>query len=74
MASAKLANSTVNQSQRVSWSVNPIPLFPVAMSPVSTRVVTAAPISTTNITGFRIMWRGLSLLTASRMARRTIGP
>ncbi len=31
------------------------------------------PISTTNITGFRTMWRGSSLTNASRIARRTIG-
>ncbi len=37
-------------------------------------MVYAEPTSTTNITGFRTMWRGSSLTTASRSARRTIGP
>src|SRR5262245_10692049 len=30
--------------------------------------------STTNMTGFRAMWRGFSLWNASRTARFTIGP
>jgi hypothetical protein len=32
------------------------------------------PISTTNMTGFRIMARGLSFTTESNKARRTIFP
>ena len=36
--------------------------------------VSMLPTHTTNMTGFRIMCRGLSLCTASRSARWTIGP
>ncbi len=73
IASAKLANSTVNQSQSAICSVKPIWPCPPAMSPARMTVVKTLPISTTNITGFRTMWRGSSLTTASRSARRTIG-
>ncbi len=39
---------------------------PVATSRTSTSVVNTLPTSTTNITGFRTMWRGSSLTNASR--------
>ena len=72
MASAKLANSTVNHSQRVIWNVNPM-LAPMARSLKISSVVMAAPTSTTNITGFFIISRGCSLTNESRMARFTMG-
>jgi len=52
MASAKLANTTVNQSQIAIWREKPVPGIPVNRSRSSNTVVTAAPTSTTNITGF----------------------
>ena len=58
MASAKLANSTVNQSQSAICSVKPTWPLPPTMSRTSTTVVATLPSSTTNITGFRTMWRG----------------
>src|SRR5512135_197369 len=74
IASAKFANTTVNQSQSVIWSVNPIAPRPCTMSPNSTSVVTTLPIRTTNITGFRTMRRRFTVFAnASRMARLTIG-
>ena len=73
IASAKLANSTVNQSQSVICSVKPRCAAPVTTSRTSTSVVSTLPISTTNMTGFRTMWRGASLMNESRIARRTIG-
>ncbi len=73
IASAKLAKSTVNQSQSASWRVNPTPPSPARMSRSRISVVSTAPTRTTNITGFRTMWRGSSLESASQSARRTIG-
>src|SRR5882762_6564426 len=43
------------------------------MSRTRTPVVKMLPSSTTNITGFLTMWRGLSLMNASPSARRTSG-
>ena len=68
MASAKFANSTVNQSQSVICRLKPKLCFPRNNS----TVVTTAPTSTTNMTGFFIMVRGSSLTTASPSARRMI--
>ncbi len=73
MASAKFANSTVNQSQIASCSVKLISPCPVAMSRASTSVVRMLPTSTTNMTGFRTILRGASLVNDSRAARRTMG-
>ena len=68
MASAKLAKSTVNQSQRVIWRLKAKLCFSRSRS----RVVTTLPTSTTNMTGFFIMVRGSSLTRASTSARRII--
>src|SRR3984957_17892257 len=66
-ASAKLANSTVSHSQKTIWKVKPIGL-PWINSRTRMMVVSAATISTTNITGFLISTRGLSLRTDSQSA------
>src|SRR6202521_2178954 len=68
MASAKFANSTVNQSQSVICKLN----AKLCFSRNNSAVVTTLPTSTTNITGFFIMVRGSSLTTASTSARRII--
>src|ERR1700680_755076 len=74
IASAKLANSTVNQSQSVTWMVNPrCAVCPAAASRTINKVVSTLPTSTTNITGFFATWRGSSLTKESLSARRTIG-
>src|ERR1700760_2676128 len=67
-ASAKLANSTVNQSQRMIWKVKPRCSPPVTRSRRKITVVSAATISTTNITGFLIIARGCSLTKDARIA------
>ena len=72
IASAKFANSTVNQSHSVicrsklKW-----PRWVTLFSTSSTAVSTL-PISTTNMTGLRAMVRGFSLRRASTVARRTM--
>ena len=53
IASAKFANSTVNQSQSAIWMVNPVPARPEAISRARMSVVRMLPSSTTNMTGFR---------------------
>src|SRR5437660_1962276 len=68
MASAKFANSTVNQSQSVICKLN----AKLCFSRNNSAVVTTLPTSTTNMTGFFIMVRGSSLTTASTNARRMI--
>src|ERR1035438_7354104 len=70
MASAKLANSTVNHSHSVICKLKPKFLG----SRSSKTVVSTLPTSTTNMTGLPIMWRGSSLIMESRIARRTILP
>src|SRR5215469_4033335 len=72
MASAKLANSTVNQSQTVICRVKPIPDAPEKMSRIRKIVVSAAPTSTTNITGFFVKVTGFSLPKEATTARLTI--
>src|SRR5438270_618492 len=74
MASAKLANSTVNHSHRVICRVKP--MLPVRVTICCTRtiVVIAAPTSTTNMTGFFATSRGCSLTNDWRIAARTSGP
>src|SRR3954466_7126306 len=73
MASAKLANRTVNQSQSEIWKVKPATPAPLARSRTVRMVVMNAPTSTTNMTGFFIMWRGLSFTSESVRARLTMG-
>ncbi len=71
IASAKLAKITVNASQAttrppntlVAWVEEPKSLI---QNHAASTVVT----STVNMTGFRIMWRGLSFRNASTTARR----
>ena len=72
IASAKLAKSTVNQSQIVTASTNQVsPPWPNSRRTNSTVEITL-PISTTNITGFFTCQRGSSFLKASSKARRMI--
>src|SRR5215471_323374 len=71
-ASAKLANSTVNHSQRIIWKVKPRSAPPVTRSRMKITVVSAATISTTNITGLLIISRGSSLAKDDRIAGTTI--
>ncbi len=73
MASAKLANKTVNHSQMVICRPNTQMWSPTTQSRTTSAVVIAAPTSTTNMTGFFIMVRGLSLRNESPMARFTMG-
>ena len=55
MASAKLANSTVNHSQSAIWKLKPpMPRAAGDSRATARTVVMAAPTSTTNITGFFI--------------------
>ena len=79
-ASARFANTTVSHSQIATVNVNQAGSFPPPSgSPPKTwishaTVVITAPISTTNITGLRMTWRGSSLrklaITASRTTSR----
>ena len=70
MASAKLAKSTVNQSQ--SATCKPKPRDSSADRKNSPAVVIRAPTSVTNMTGFFIMLRGLSFLKEAAIAWETI--
>src|ERR1700734_833319 len=72
MASAKLANSTVNHSQRMIWNSNRMCPPPVNRSRIRITVVSIVTISSTNITGFLISVRGSSLTKAEPMAGITI--
>ena len=72
MASAKLANSTVNHSQKMIWNVKPRFSPPVTRSRRKITVVSAATTSTTNMTGFLASVRGSSLTKAEPMAGPTI--
>ncbi len=67
MASAKLANNTVNHSQMAIWRINPAG-SPRKGAAASSAVVTTAPQRVTNITGFRAMPRGSSFRKASAIA------
>ena len=69
IASAKLANSTVSQSQKVICNSNNRLPRPVTMSCTRRSVVNTLPTSTTNITGLRAIVRGWSLRNASHTAR-----
>src|SRR5579864_8503079 len=73
MASAKLANRMVNHSHSVIWNVKPVMGALTARSRANNTVVKTAPTSTTNITGFFAIKRGLSLRKESATARLTIG-
>src|SRR4051794_22010506 len=72
IASAKLANRTVNQSQRAIWNSNPRPVAPAVRSRTRKMVTRRAPTSTTKITGFLTSACGLSLRNESRIARLNI--
>ena len=72
MASAKLANSTVNQSQRLIWNSKPIWPPPVMRSRIRMTVVSAVTTSSTNMTGFFMSVRGSSLTKAEPIAGTTI--
>ncbi len=66
IASAKFANSTVNQSQAAISQAN-------RLGSATARAVTSTlPTSTTNMTGLRAIRRGSSLRTLSRAARPRI--
>ena len=67
-ASAKLAKSTVNQSQMASWMMKPRSAVAVKMP----MVVSIAPTMVTNITGFFTIRRGSSFLNDSPMAGTTM--
>src|SRR5476651_727791 len=67
-ASAKLANSTVNQSHRLIWKAKPRWCWPCSQSRTNRKVVRVAVISTTNITGLRAIARGSSFLKALPIA------
>src|SRR5215472_1892780 len=67
-ASAKLANSTVNQSQMAIWPTNSS-LEPCWKRPATYAIVVMTePTSTTNMTGLRACQRGSSFLKLSPMA------
>ena len=72
IASAKLANSTVNQSQSVVCPTNSVSFAPVNSPLKNSHVVMRLPISTTNITGFFATMRGSSLRKASTNDRLII--
>src|SRR5450631_354805 len=68
-ASAKFANSTVNHSQMISCKVSlESTARPRARSRMYSRLTSAVPTSTTNMTGFFIMSRGFNFLNESPMA------
>ena len=64
-ASAKLANSTVNQSQAAIWPENAAVPFCVTRSRMNSTVTTAETTSVTKMTGFLASARGSSLRKAS---------
>ena len=70
MASAKLAKRTVNQSQRATAAVKKRSDDGIRRVRMNSTVVTAAPTSTTNMTGFRSCMRGSSFLKLSTPAVR----
>src|SRR5262249_27939180 len=73
MASAKLANRTVNQSHRDTAKMNQAGASPRARSAwTKSAVVRMLPTSTTNMTGLRTCTRGSSLRSESTSAPRTI--
>src|SRR5262245_5545933 len=73
IASAKLANRTVNQSQSETAKMNHAGASPAPSSAWTNRaVVRMLPISTTNMTGLRSWTRGSSLRNESMIAPRTM--
>ncbi len=68
-ASAKLANSTVNQSQAAIWPENRAPPLPAARSRRNRTVTTRDTASVTKMTGFLASVRGSSLWNAAMAAR-----
>ena len=72
MASAKVANRTVNHSHRSICSSNATLCAPMKASRTKNTVVSAAPTSTTKITGFFISVTGFSLPNEPFAARRRI--
>src|ERR1700735_1348766 len=71
-ASAKLAKTTVNQSQIEIWTSNRRLPRPKTKSRIRITVVSAATTSTTNITGFANRVRGSSFLNEAPIAGMTI--
>src|SRR4029077_6175403 len=70
---AKLANNTVNHSQRVTRPTNTLSDAVAEGSFWKNRIVVRTlPSSTTNITGLRAIWRGSSFTNESPIARRTM--
>src|SRR5215467_3439952 len=72
IASAKLANSTVNHSQITIWNSNASVCPPVTRSRTRMTVVSAVTTSSTNMTGFFMRVRGSSLTKAEPIAGMTI--
>src|ERR1700730_8930651 len=72
MGSAKFADSKVNHNQIMIWNSKRMCSPPVARSRINMTVVSAVTISSTNITGFAISVRGLSLTKAEPIAGTTI--
>src|SRR5664279_2255537 len=70
-ASAKLAKRTVNHNHRQIW-ITKASASPWDLARKISQVVTTAPISVTNMTGFFTMWRGSSLAKLARMAGKRI--
>ena len=68
MASAKLANSTVNHSQNATWPVKSGWPFREMSSCRNTTVVSRLPTSTMNITGLWNWIRGSSFQNESTIA------
>src|SRR6266550_2745144 len=72
IASAKLANSSVNHSHSTIWNSKPMFSPPLTRSRINITVVSAVTTSSTNITGFFIRLRGSSLTKADPIAGTTI--
>src|ERR1700685_48829 len=72
IASAKFANSTVNQSHKVICSENPNPCECCTTPRAKSIDVSVAPTSTTNITGFAASVLGFSFTKESHTACTTI--
>ncbi len=72
-ASAKFANSTVNHRNRATRPTKTFSFVEDEPKSLKNRIVVSTePTPTTNITGFRISVRGLSLTKLSPIARRRI--
>src|SRR5262245_44642200 len=72
MASANLANSTVNHSHSTIWNSKPRLLPPLTRSRKRMTVVNIVTTSSTKMTGFLISVRGSSLRTADAIAGQII--